>query len=89
MLELQGFRRKDGQRRAGIAAARQNVENDVGGVNALSDNFPHDLPRHMQVSANLLDRLLLDKIGAANLRNRFHNKHPNLGPFASRGQCGP
>ncbi len=35
MPQLQGVRREDGQRRPGIAAAREDVENDVGGMDAL------------------------------------------------------
>ena len=43
------------------------------------DDFPDDLPRQSQLSADRLDRLAVRKIGASNLRNRFHNQHPNLG----------
>ena len=46
---------------------------------ARTNDLPHDLPRNAQLAADRLDRLPLDKLGAADLRNRLHNQHPNLG----------
>ena len=43
------------------------------------DNLPYDLPGNSQLAANRLNRLALDKKRAADLRNRLHNQHPNLG----------
>ena len=37
-----------------------------------TDNFADDHPRHLQLSAILLDRLLLLKIHPADFRNRLH-----------------
>ena len=44
-----------------------------------SDNLPYDLPGNSQLTTNRLDRLALSKKRAADLRNRLHNQHPNLG----------
>ena len=39
MAQCQRGRREDGDRRAGIALAGQDVENDIGGVDAVVDRF--------------------------------------------------
>jgi hypothetical protein len=44
-----------------------------------TQDFPNDLPGNMQIPADRLDRLPLQKIGAPYLRDRFHNKHSNPG----------
>src|SRR2546429_6618174 len=49
---------------------------ELGRIRA--DNLPHDLPRHAQVSADLLNRLLLNEKSPANLGDCFHNQHSNL-----------
>ena len=63
-----------------LQTLRQPVE-DVGSLvhpTALL-NLPYDLPGNSQLTANRIDRLALDKKRAADLRNRLHNQHPNLG----------
>ena len=55
---------------------------ELGRIRA--DNLPYDLPRHAQVPANLLDRLLLNEKRPANLGDCFHNQHSNLGLPNSR-----
>src|SRR5437868_4413021 len=47
-------------------------------------HLPHDLPRHSQLAADRLDRLSLNKICPADLRDRLHDQHPKLGPRSSR-----
>src|SRR6516164_3195615 len=49
-----------------------------------ADDLPHDLARHAQVPADLLDRFLLYEKRPANLGDRFHNQHSNLGLPKSR-----
>ena len=39
MAQCQRGRREDGDRRAGIALAGEDVENDIGGMNAVGDRF--------------------------------------------------
>src|SRR5437764_10591112 len=50
---------------------------ELGRIRA--DNLPHGLPRNAQVPADLLNRLLLNEKRPANLGDRFHNQHSNLG----------
>ncbi len=42
-------------------------------------NLPHNLPRQLQLTADLLDRLPLNEMRPADLGDRLHNQHPNLG----------
>ncbi len=49
-----------------------------------SDDLPDDLSGDVQLPANLLDRLFLNKKRPANLGDRFHNQHSNLGLPKSR-----
>src|SRR5205823_8843951 len=49
-----------------------------------SQHLPHDLPRYSQLAADRLDRLPLNKIRPADLRDRLHDQHPKLGPRSSR-----
>jgi hypothetical protein len=42
-------------------------------------NLPDNLPRQLQLTANLLDRLSLNEMRPANLGDRLHNQHPKLG----------
>jgi hypothetical protein len=44
-----------------------------------AQNLPHNLPRHLQLAADLLDRLPLNKVRPAYFGDRLHNQHPNLG----------
>jgi altronate dehydratase large subunit len=48
-------------------------------IMADADDFPHDLARNPQLSANLLYRLAQREIGAAHFGNRLHNQHSNPG----------
>ena len=48
-------------------------------IMADADDFPHDLARNPQLSANLLYRLAQREIGAAYFGNRLHNQHSNPG----------
>src|SRR5213080_3047815 len=50
---------------------------ELGRIRA--DNLPHGLPRNAQLPADLLNRLLLNEKRPANLGDRFHNQHSNLG----------
>ena len=43
-----------------------------------SKNLPDNLPRQLQLTANLLDRLPLNEMRPADLGDRLHNQHPNL-----------
>src|SRR3974390_1014654 len=43
------------------------------------DYLPYHLARYTQLPADRLDRFALYEKCAANLRNRFHDQHPNLG----------
>jgi hypothetical protein len=47
-------------------------------------NLSHDLPRNSQFAADRLDRLLLNEIRAADLRDRLQNQHPAPGSRAPR-----
>ena len=42
-----------------------------------------------QLTTDRLDRLALYKKRTADLRNRLHNQHPNLGSHNHGSQCGP
>jgi hypothetical protein len=42
-------------------------------------NLPDNLPRQLQLTADLLDRLSLNEMRPANLGDRLHNQHPKLG----------
>src|ERR1700681_375715 len=44
-----------------------------------SEHLPNDLPRDPQLPADRLDRPLLNEIRPADLRNRLHDQHPELG----------
>src|SRR6267143_3223137 len=44
-----------------------------------SEHLPNDLPRDPKLPADRLDRPLLNKIRPADLRNRLHDQHPELG----------
>src|SRR5271169_6218046 len=44
-----------------------------------AQNVAHHLPRNTQLSADRFDRLLLNNIGTADLRDRLHKRHPDLG----------
>src|ERR1700752_5303097 len=39
-------------------------------------HLPDRVPRHLQVTCDLLDRLALDEVLAPNPRNRLHDQHP-------------
>lgn len=43
------------------------------------EHLAHDLALQHQLATDGLDRLALDKICPADLRNRLHDQHPNLG----------
>ena len=42
-------------------------------------NLPDNLPRQLQLTADLLDRLSLNKMRTTDLGDRLHNQHPKLG----------
>src|SRR6202165_1429565 len=44
-----------------------------------SEHLPNDLPRDPKLPADRLDRPLLNEIRPADLRNRLHDQHPELG----------
>src|ERR1700676_715602 len=44
-----------------------------------TEHLPNDLPRDPKLPADRLDRLLLNEIRPAYLRNRLHDQHPELG----------
>src|SRR4029077_7506709 len=44
-----------------------------------TDDLADHLARYPKLSADRLDRLTINKIGATDLRNRLHHQHPNLG----------
>ena len=50
-----------------------------------ADHLAHRLPRHPQLAADRLDRLPLDEISAADLRDRLHNQHPDISSRATSG----
>lgn len=50
-----------------------------------ADHLPDDLAGELQLPADLLDRLMLHEVRAADLRDRLHDQHP---PRASRFECG-
>ena len=43
-------------------------------------HLAHRVPRYPQLTADLLDRLHLDKLRPPDLLNRFHNQHPQFAP---------
>src|SRR5206468_1071396 len=49
-----------------------------------TDHLPHDLPGYAQLPADRFDGLALLKKRAADLCNRLHDQHPNLGFQESR-----
>ena len=52
-------------------------------------NLPNNLPRQIQLAADLLDRLAVNKIRTADLGDRLHNQHPKLGSQYSREHSEP
>src|ERR1700688_1763952 len=44
-----------------------------------SEHLPNALPRDPKLPADRLDRPLLNEIRPADLRNRLHDQHPELG----------
>ena len=52
-------------------------------------NLPDNLPRQLQLTADLLDRLSLNKMCPADLGDRLHNQHPKLGSRYPREHCEP
>jgi hypothetical protein len=54
-----------------------------------ANNLPHRLPRHPQLTADLLDRFPILKIRPPDLRNRLHHQHPKLGSRFPRKHVGP
>lgn len=42
-------------------------------------DLPDNLARQLQLTADLLDRLSLNEMRPADLGDRLHNQHPNLG----------
>ena len=55
-----------------------------------SQYLANHLPRQPKLPADRLDRLLLNEIRAADLRDRFHYQHPRPGPHVPHGShCGP
>ena len=49
------------------------------------DHLPHRVPRHPQLTADLLDRLLVLKVCPPDLRYRLHDQHPNLCSLLNSG----
>ena len=47
-------------------------------------NLPHDLSGNPHLATDRLDRLPLNEIRPADLRDRLHHQHPDQGPRAQR-----
>jgi hypothetical protein len=56
---------------------------------ARADHLPHDLPRHLQLSADRLDGLALHDVPATYLRDRLHDQHPEPGSHDHGSTLGP
>jgi hypothetical protein len=52
-------------------------------------DLPHDLARQLQLTADLLDRLAVDKMRPADHGDRLHNHHPEIGSQFPREHCEP
>src|SRR4051795_6885943 len=48
-----------------------------------AQDLAHHLAGETQLPADALDRLLVNEIRPADLRDRLHNQHPDLGPMSS------
>jgi hypothetical protein len=50
-----------------------------------ADDLAHRVPRHPQLSTDLLDRLAVDEMRTPDLRDRLHNQHPRTAPLCYWG----